>query len=174
MEEKSVFLCVCVCVFFFALFLKNNACLHESTRLPHMVLIFLYESHILQICADKIAGHSSFILFFFSSWFIVNLVYSQALCSVSKFSLSKSISEMLQWKWAEEFKENFVFLFDWQKQLTFRKLVYINVYVHILSLRGDVKTSPMALFVGLPHFDCLQKAKQFSHLVASIQMFDIT
>ena len=54
-----------LCFFFFSLFLKNNACLHESIRLPHMVLIFLYESHILQICADKIAGHSSCIFCFF-------------------------------------------------------------------------------------------------------------
>ena len=86
--------------FFFSLFLKNNACLHESIRLPHMVLIFLYESHILQICADKIAGHSSCIFFFFHLHklkfsFSVYGKLSQALCSVSKFSLSKSISKML-------------------------------------------------------------------------------
>ena len=92
-RKKNLFFCFWC---FFALFLKNNACLHESTRLPHMVLIFLYESHILQICADKIAGHSSCIFFFF-----LVLVYSklsQALCSVSKFSLSKNAAVKVGWR----------------------------------------------------------------------------
>lgn len=31
------------------------------------------------------------------------------------------------------------------------------MYVYILSLRGDTKASPLALSVGLPHFNCLQK-----------------
>lgn len=58
MEENYLF-------FFLSCFnFENNACLHKSTHLPHVVLIFLYESHILlQICADKIAGHSSFFFF---------------------------------------------------------------------------------------------------------------
>lgn len=44
--------------------LKNNACLHQSILLPHMVLIFIYESHILlQTYADKVAGQSFLIIF---------------------------------------------------------------------------------------------------------------
>lgn len=118
-----VFLC------FFALFLKNNACLHESTRLPHMVLIFLYESHILQICADKIAGHSSCI-FFFSSWFIAN--WARPSAQYLNFLWAK----MLQWKWAEEFKENFVFLFDWQKTTYIQEVsIYICIGTYFITER---------------------------------------
>lgn len=43
---------------------KNNACLYQSTLLPRMVLIFIYESHILlQTYADKVAGQSFLIIF---------------------------------------------------------------------------------------------------------------
>lgn len=49
--KKSTF------VFFPYFNFKNNACLHKSALLPHMVLIFLYESHLLlQTCADKVVG----------------------------------------------------------------------------------------------------------------------
>ena len=47
------------------------------------------------------------------------------------------------------------------------------VYTYFIA-EGRHKSITLGIFVGLSHFNCLQTAKQFNHLVTSIQIFDIT
>lgn len=156
-------------VFLPRFYFKNNACLHKSTHLSHMVLIFLCDSCILpQICADKIAVHSILIFFF-----IFKL--GQALCPNLNFLSAKHIQNGTI-KHARDTQENFIFLYPIDKNILHSGSSYICTYIFIT--RGRDTSTTLGTFCWLTHFTCLVKwkwkAKQVSHLVASTHMFEIS